>query len=157
MWGCPKLSQSFKEGQTGNCATVLLKRTNFEIKKKYSSDQCLCFRYTVCKICHKWLHCQVFVRPDRKSCGQVFFCRWTISYYISPNRCLNQTCFVLEHEQCIQFVPRKQQFSVWKIGIFYLERFPIKMGPYVRLRCINQSTIRREISIQRMKAMSFAK
>ena len=61
-----------------------------------------------------------------------------------------QTCFVLEHEQCIQFVPRKRQFSVWKIGIFYLEIFPIKMGLYVRLRCIYQSTIRREISIRHL-------
>ena len=30
MWGCPKLSQSFNEGQTDNCATVLLKRTKIK-------------------------------------------------------------------------------------------------------------------------------
>ena len=31
--------------------------------------------------------------------------------------------------------------------IFHLEIFPNKMSVYVRLRCINQSTIRREIPI----------
>ena len=55
-------------------------------------------------------------------------------------------CFVLEHEQCVQFVPRKRHFSLWKVGIFYLEIFPNKMSVYIRLRCRNQSTIRREIS-----------
>ena len=33
-----------------------------------------------------------------------------------------------------------------EVGIFYLETFPNKMSVYVRLRCINTSTIRREIS-----------
>ena len=33
-----------------------------------------------------------------------------------------------------------------EVGIFYLEIFPNKMSVYVRLRCINHSTIRREIS-----------
>ena len=31
-------------------------------------------------------------------------------------------------------------------GIFYLEIFPKKLSVYVRLRCINPSTSRREIS-----------
>ena len=44
-------------------------------------------------------------------------------------------------EQCVQFVPRKQHF----VGIFYLDIFPNKMSVYIRLRCRNQSTIRREI------------
>ena len=30
MMGCPELSQSFKEGQIGNCATVLLKWTKIK-------------------------------------------------------------------------------------------------------------------------------
>ena len=33
--------------------------------------------------------------------------------------------------------------------IFYLEIFPNKMNVYVRLRCINPSTIKREISISK--------
>ena len=33
-----------------------------------------------------------------------------------------------------------------EVGIFYLEIFPNKMSVYVRLRCINPLTIRREIS-----------
>ena len=34
-----------------------------------------------------------------------------------------------------------------EVGIFYLEIFPNKMSVYVGLRCINPSTIWREISI----------
>ena len=33
-----------------------------------------------------------------------------------------------------------------EVGIIYLEIFPNNMSVYVRLRCINPSTIRREIS-----------
>ena len=42
----------------------------------------------------------------------------------------------------------KATLLVMEVGIFYLEIFPNKMSLYVRLRCINQSTIRREISIK---------
>ena len=31
-----------------------------------------------------------------------------------------------------------------EVGIFYIEIFPNKMSVYIRLRCINPSTIRRE-------------
>ena len=44
-------------------------------------------------------------------------------------------------------MPRKRHFSLWKVGIFYLDIFPNKMSLYIRLRYRNQSTIRREISI----------
>ena len=35
-----------------------------------------------------------------------------------------------------------------EVGISYLEIFPNKMSVYVRLQCINPSTIRREISFK---------
>ena len=41
----------------------------------------------------------------------------------------------------------KATIFLMEVGIFYHEIFPNKMSLYVRLRCINQSTIRREISI----------
>ena len=36
----------------------------------------------------------------------------------------------------------KETILFIEVGIFYLEIFPNKMSLYVRLRCINQSTIR---------------
>ena len=66
--------------------------------------------------------------------------------YFTESMFEKKTC-VLEHEQCIQFVPRKQTILFMEVGIFYLEIFPNKMSVYVRLRCINPSTVRREISI----------
>ena len=37
---------------------------------------------------------------------------------------------------------QESDVSLWEVDIFYLEIFPNKMSVYVRLRCINQSTIR---------------
>ena len=90
---------------------------------------------------HMWLHCQVCVESDRNSHVDAQY--HSIFHRIDV---LKKTCCVLEHEQCIQLVPTKATILYMEVGLFYLEIFPYKMSVYVRLQCINPSTIRREIS-----------
>ena len=48
------------------------------------------------------------------------------------------------------FCATKATILFMEVGICYLEIFPNNMHLYVRLRCINQCTTRREISNKRL-------